>query len=62
MTLTPTLYASIRIIDGEGYYESGQALCDSIESSHGNRKTTMCAPIYNASSDQNIMVTKSGIA
>ena len=61
LTLTTTLYADLfhrfKIVEGEGIYESGQALCDSIQSSRGNRKTTMCDPVYNASSDQNIMVT-----
>ncbi|HAG61779.1 MAG TPA: hypothetical protein DCL40_02635 [Coxiellaceae bacterium] len=61
VTLTPTLHADLfhrfKIAEGEGSYESGQALCDSIQSSRGNRKTTLCDPIYNASSDQTIMVT-----
>ena len=54
MTLTPTLHADLfhrfKIAEGEASYESEQALCDSIESSRGNRKTTLCDPIFNASS------------
>ena len=61
MTLTPKLHADLfycfKIAEREGSYESGQALCDSIQSSRGNRKTTLCDPIFNASSDQTIMVT-----
>lgn len=63
MTFTPTLHADLfphlKIAKGEGSYESGQALCDSIESSFDNRKTTMCDPIYNASNDQDIRVSDS---
>ena len=68
MTLTPKLHADLfycfKIAEREGSYESGQALCDHIKSFPRTTYTpivippkTTCDPIYNASSDQTIMVT-----
>lgn len=61
ITLSSPLYADVfhrfKVAQGDGSFESGQALCDSITASRGNGKTTMCDPVYNNSSNKSISVT-----